>query len=138
RGIKTAMTFGVELGGYVFTKAVLQEWGNYVVMGCQTANGTKNDTLFTYNKFLSALEKHGIFTAHLVVYNGNLTAGDSVSDNCYTLFSNFTDDDALFDNSWEGSLSDLQIDELKKSKKLVLRGKISRDQSYDVYINLDN
>src|SRR4029077_13536642 len=58
--------------------------------------------------------------------------------NVYTLFSGFTDEDSEFENFWEGDLSDLEIDELKKSKKLVLRGKISRDQAYDVFINTDN
>src|SRR5205807_62453 len=132
RGIKTAMTFGMELGGYNFDNTVLAEWGNYIVCACRTLNGTKNDTIILYNKFLGSLDKQSLFAAHLVIYNGNLIAGDSISDNCYTLFSGFTDDDSTFDNSWESNLSQLQIDEIKKTKKLILQGHISRDQTYDV------
>ena len=91
-----------------------------------------------YHKKTGAIDLTSISASCLANYNGTVIMGDAITANVYSLFTGFTDDDSEFENFWEGDLSDLEIDELKKCKKLVLKGKISRDQSYDVYINLDN
>lgn len=138
RGIKTAMTFGIDLSAYTFDKAVVFEWGNYIVTACYTNDAAANNTLIMFNKFLGSLERITLSASHLANYNGNLIGGDSISDNCYALFMNFDDDDSEINNSWEGALSELTTEELKKVKRLVMSGLISKDQSYDVYVETDN
>src|SRR5205807_2285382 len=123
---------------YTFDKAVIFEWGNFIVTACYSNDTTKNNTLIMFNKFLGSLEKQTLSASHLANYNGTLVGGDSISDNCYTLFTNFDDDDSTINNSWEGNLSLINTEELKKTKKLVLAGLISKDQSYDAYVATDN
>ena len=44
----------------------------------------------------------------------------------------------MITNSWEGWLSDLELEGLKKSKKLVVQGAIGPDQDIEVYVDIDN
>lgn len=129
---------GLDLSNYRFDKAVLREWGDFILIECRYKDSTKNDTLITYNKIHGVFDKHTLSASSLVIYNGTLVAGDSVSSNNYTLFSGFDDDDSLINNSWEGALSDFGTDYIKKVKKFVVAGKIQASQSFDIYIALDN
>lgn len=129
---------GLNLTDYRFDKAVVREWGDYVLFACRHKDSTKNDTLITYNKMTGALDKHSLSVSSLAIYNGTLVCGDSLSNNCYTLFSGFDDDDSLINNSWEGALSDLGTDYLKKIKKFIVQGRIQASQSFDIYISIDN
>lgn len=129
---------GIDLSNYRFDKAVVREWGDYILVACRYKDATKNNTLLTYNKVTGAWDKHDLSASALVLYNGTLVGGDSLSSNSYTLFSGFDDDESLIANSWEGNLSDLEIEYLKKCKKFILQGKIQASQAYEVYIAVDN
>jgi hypothetical protein len=129
---------GLDLSNYRFDKAVMREWGDFVILACRYKDSSKNDTLITYNKLHGSLDKHTLSASSLVVYNGTLVCGDSVSSNNYTLFSGFDDDDSLINNSWEGSLSDFGTDYIKKVKKFIVQGKIQASQSFDIYVALDS
>jgi hypothetical protein len=94
--------------------------------------------LAVYHKKTGAIDFTTFTVSCLANYNGTVIMGDTITGNVYTLFSGFTDDDSEFENFFEGDLSDLDIEELKKTKHLILKGKISRDQAYDVYLDLDN
>jgi hypothetical protein len=129
---------GLDLSNYRFDKAVLREWGDFILISSRSKDSPKNDTLVTYNKIQAAFDKHTISVSSLVVYNGTLVAGDSVSSNSYILFSGFDDDDSTISNSWEGALSDFGTDYVKKIKKFIIRGKIQPAQGFDIYVALDN
>lgn len=129
---------GLNLENYRFDKAVIREWGDNILVACRDKDDAKNQTIFTYNKISGAWDKHDLFAWHLEIYNGTMVAGDSLSDNCYTLFSGFDDDDSLINNSWESNLSELGIAELKKVKKLPVQGLIQSEQILQVSIATDN
>jgi hypothetical protein len=74
----------------------------------------------------------------LSIFDGVLEAGDSLTPNTFELFSGYDDDEAIIDNYWESILTDLQIKALKKCKRLILSGEINPDQSYKIYLDLDN
>lgn len=129
---------GMNLSDYRFDKAVVREWGDYVVFACRYKDSTKNDTLITYNKINGALDKHDLSASGVAIYNGTLVAGDSVSDNSYVFFSGFDDDESLIDNAWEGNLTGFGTDYLKKVRKLIVQGRIQAAQSFDIYCTDDN
>lgn len=138
RSVK-GIILGVDLSGYVFDKAAMAEWGDYIVVAMRRVNSEANDRILIYNKNSGAFSFHDYFASCFIVYNGDLLAGDSVSNNVYVLFSGFDDDDSLIStNFYETELSDLAIQELKKCKKLVIQGLISPSQSFDVSASVDN
>ena len=71
-------------------------------------------------------------------YNGALVVGDSLSDNVLELFSGFDDNGSTIDNFWDGNLTDHQIAELKRTKRLWVRGEIARGQILKIYLAIDN
>lgn len=129
---------GLDLSNYRFDKAVIREWGDFVVVACRTKDATKNDTLFTYSKINGSWDAHSLSASSLIIYNGTLVGGDSVSSNSYTLFSGFDDDDSTIANGWEGALVDLGTDYLKKIKGFVIQGRIQASQSFQVWIAVDS
>lgn len=138
RATRQGVVLGVELSAYEFDQAVIEEWGDYVLFGVRRASSTVNDRLFVYSKKTGAIIPTTFSPSCLANYDGSLIMGDSITGNVYILFSSWTDDDSDIENYLELDLSDLDIEELKKTKRLILKGKISPDQAYDVYINLDN
>jgi len=138
RKAKNGAAWGVKLSDYRFEKAVAHEWGEYIVFACRHKDSTNNNTIITFNKLTQVLDKQDISASSFATYNGTLLVGDSVSDNVYVGFSGFDDDDSVIPNYWEGNLSPLDVQELKKSKKFVVQGLISPEQIVKVYIAVDN
>lgn len=129
---------GLDLSGYEFDKAVMDEWGDYVILLARTSNSSENNRMIMYNKKSGAMDTMDIYGSCIVKYNGNLLVGDSVTDNVYEILTGFDDNNANIANYWISNLSTLQIEELKKCKKLVVQGQISRDQALRVSIAVDN
>lgn len=138
RKAKSGAAWGLDLSGYLFDKGVTWEWGEYILFACRTSGSTANDTVITFNKLTQSLDKHDLKANCFATYNGALLVGDSISSNVYTAFSGFDDDGSVIANSWEGSLSTLDIEELKKCKKLVVQGLIGAEQMLEVYASVDN
>ena len=67
-----------------------------------------------------------------------LTWTAMVSYNVYEVFTGWDDDDTLINNYWIGNLSNLEIDEIKKVKKLDIQGIISENQAFNIYAAIDN
>lgn len=128
----------LDLSGYLFDKCASIEFDDYILFACRQSTSTENNRVFLYNKVYRTYDILDYYVSCFAINNGALWAGDSIQNNVYELFSGYDDDDSLIDNYWESNNDDFDIDRLKKTKKLVLQGLIQRDQSYDVYLNLDN
>jgi hypothetical protein len=138
RTTKQAVVLGINLSGYRFDKAVVFEFADFILFSCRTEDATENDTTFIYSKKSGSIDRMDYCATCFAIYGGNLIAGDSLTGNVYQLFSGYDDDDSLIDNVWESDLSDLEIDELKKCKKIVPRGYIQPEQLVDIYVSIDN
>lgn len=136
--IPQPVTLNVDLTGYSFDKCAALEWGDYILFACRTADSPINNRLIAYNKLWKSIDYLPYFISCLAVYNGVLICGDSGSNNAYELFSGVDDDDSTIENYWEGALDDLQVKELKKTKRLWLEGDIGPDQSAEVWVAYDN
>jgi hypothetical protein len=128
----------LDLSSYLFTKAILQDWGRYLAMACRTQDSTVNNRLFLYDKLIKSWDIHDYYCSTLEIYNGTLVGGDSITDNVFTLFSGEDDDDSLISNFWNGNLSDNGLDRLKKAKRFKLQGAIGPDQQLKVSLSFDN
>lgn len=127
----------LNLEDYRFDKAVVYEYGEMILWACRHKDSTENDTAFVYNKRLRLFEKHDYAASCFATYNGALVAGDSITDNAYELFSGFDDNGNTIPNYWEGNLTKLQIEQLKKVRRFWVQGEISRDQTLKIYLSFD-
>lgn len=127
----------LDLVGYSFDKSFAIEWNQYIVFAARTNDSTENNRLFLYSKIFGSWDIIDFFCSTLSIKSGALIGGDSVTDNVYTLFANFDDDNNVPNAYWIGNIDDYGIQGLKKTRKLWLEGEIQPDQSYDIDISLD-
>lgn len=135
--VPAEMSSNLDLTGYLFDKAVVYEWGDYILFVGRKQSSTTNDTLFLYNKVWKAFDIASLYASCLATYGGLLIGGDSITNNVSEFFTGFDDDNVDIDNSWEGNLTRLGVSELKKLKDIVIDGYISPSISVDVYLNTD-
>lgn len=120
---------------------VAYRWGDYEIFCVQekineVAN-TFNSVMWIHNVVSDAWDKLNYYASVLVEYNGTLVAGDSISNNPYTLFSGFDEDGDVIENYWTSSDLNLGSDHLKNCRRMVIEGLIQTEQSYDVELSYD-
>jgi hypothetical protein len=135
--VPIVISFNIDLSSFDFSQCVAHKWGDYLLFSCKTADSDNADRVFAYNTQWKSFDMTNYFASCFDNYNGALWVGDSASDNVYQAFTGFASNDALIENYWEGKLSQIGVDEIKKFKRLTLRGKIGPDQSIRVSISYD-
>lgn len=127
----------IDLNSYAFDKAVLKEWGIYYVLLCRTKESTVNNRAFFYNTVWGSWDITDYRGGVLEEYNGSLVSGDSGSDNVFALFSGFTDEEANIENRWVSGDDDLDVPGMKQMNRMLVEGKIAKDQELQIWISLD-
>lgn len=130
-------SLNIDLSGYEFDKAAGIEWNDYVLIACRSGDSDVNNRLIMFNRMWNSWDVVDYYASCFAVYQGTLLAGDSISDNVYTLFSGVDDDDSVISNSWAGKNDELDIPGLKKNKRLVVEGNIGPDQEIEVFADTD-
>lgn len=128
----------LNLENYVFDSASGIEWGDYVMFACRTKDSSYNNRVIVYDKLWKSFDIHDYTVSCFEIYDGELKAGDSISNNVYTLFSGFDDDDSDVTGEWISNRDKLDYDGLKRVRKLQLQGEIQINQKYKVYVSLDS
>ena len=126
-----------KFSNYDFSDCTMDVYERYILVACRVSGSTVNDTILLcdiQNKTVDIVS-YGVRT--FARSNGELYAGSSVAQNIYKLFNGFDDDGNIVDNFWIGKAETWNTNKLKKYRKLRLKGNISPDQSYQVYINYD-
>ena len=93
--------------------------------------------MFIYNKNNKTWDLLDYPVSRLAEYLGTLLAGDSVSDNVFTLFSGFTDDNDLINNYYTTGDLDLMINGIKRFTRFAVEGLIVGSQNYDIEMSFD-
>ena len=86
-----------------------------------------------YNKKWELWNKIDGYFRCFTIFNGKLYGGSSVNNNVSQLFSGYEDVEAV----WEAKDWDLDIEELKKCKKLVVEGEMAESQELIVETSAD-
>jgi hypothetical protein len=136
--VPVAATDAFKIGDYDFTGCDMVTWGDYVAFTGKSSSASFNDKLFLFHRIYRSIDVFDWSLQYLAVYNGALVGGESISDNVYTLFSGFDDDNFGYEAEWESSLDNLDIDSLKKTKRLRVNGAIGPSQKIYVYVAYDN
>jgi len=113
-------------------------WGDYVAFTGRTTDVDYNNKLFLFHRIYRSVDVINWSLTKLAVYNGALIGGESISNNVYTLFSGYDDDNFGYEAEWESSLDNLDIEGLKKTKRLRVNGAIGITQKIYVYVAYDN
>lgn len=131
----------LDISGHAFDYCVAFRWGDYEIFCVQEkTNGTANDfnsVMYIRNVISGAWDRLDYHVSVTAEYLGSLIAGDSISSNVYTLFSGFDDDGDIIPNYWTSSDLNLDSENLKKVKRMVIDGLIQRDQDIKIYIAYD-
>ena len=138
-----AISDRIDLSIYGHDKAVVWRWGDYEIFSSQ---GKTNETADNFNSVTwirniasenNVWDRLNYFISSLVEYNGTLIAGDSISNNCYVLFSGYDEDGDVIENYWNSSILNLGTDNLKNCRKMVVDGIIQKDQELEVWLSYD-
>ena len=136
--IPVPISNNLQLSGYRFDQAAGGEYGDYIIFDCRTSDSTTNNRMLVYNRIMKTWDVVDFYSTIKAVYDGALVVGDTVTGNVYQVFSGSDDDGAgSITNHWDSNLTRLQVEELKKVKKLILNGSIGSEQSISVWLNLD-
>lgn len=131
----------INFSGFAFDKATVFEWGNYILLSCQQIrNGATDDfnsRTFIYNKKTGVWDVTDYAASMFADFEGSLLAGDSVSNNVFTLFSGFDDDEALIPNEWTSGQLNFGMDGQKRFTRMILQGLIQSAQSVKVQLSFD-
>lgn len=131
----------LDLSGYAFDKCVAFRWGDYEIFCAQEYTNSvaneHNSVMFVHNVVADSWDILDYYASSLEEYNGTLIAGDSVSNNVYTLFSGFDEDGDIISNHWTSSDLNLGTDNLKNCRRMVIDGLIQQDQSLKVSLSYD-
>lgn len=123
---------------YEFDQAVVDTWGENIVVMARTPDSTLNNRLFVVNVYQN-------YSVDITYYGGNTVAknqgllyvGDSITDTVYEVFSGFDDLNNTIDNYWNGKAETYGSEKLKRFRFLRLKGLIDPAQTIEVWVNFD-
>ena len=137
----TLISKALNLSPYAFTKAVIFEWGIYVLMSFQQIrNGVTdnfNSRTFIYNKKSGVWDLLDYPCSRLAEYTGSLISGDPLSNNVFTLFSGFDDDGLTIPNYWTSGYTNFGVPGQKIAHRLKIDGLIQTSQNVDISLSYD-
>ena len=127
-----------KFSNYVFDDCTIDTYDRYVLVACKTTDATNNDRLLLCDLTNKTVDITSYTTRTFAKKDGYLYMGSSVSQTVYQLFTGFDDDNYAITNYWTGKGETWSQSKLKKYSKIRLKGSISPDQSYEVYISYDD
>jgi hypothetical protein len=137
----TPISDALDLTGHSFDYCVAFRWGDYEIFCVQEkVAGIPNEfnsVMYARNVVSNTWDRFNYYASCLAEYNGALVAGDSISNNIYTLFSGFDEDGDVIENYWTSSDLNLGTDHLKNCRRMVIDGLIQSDQSIKVSLSYD-
>lgn len=127
-----------KFANYLYDDCTIDTFERYILVSCKTLTATSNNTILLCDMTNKTVDITS-YTARTFARNGGyLYMGSSISQTVYQLFSGFDDDGFSISNSWTGKGETWGTSRLKKYAKIRLKGNISADQSYSVYVSYDD
>lgn len=128
----------LELSSYRFDRAVIKEYGDYILVACRTQDSTINNRLIVYNKIWKCFDIMDYRCSTLEENYGTLIAGDDGSNNVFKLFDSFSDEEANIPNYWRSNKTNIGVEGSKETNLFYIKGLISPDQQIKIKISLDD
>lgn len=136
-----AISDALDLTNDVFDYSVAYRWGDYEIFCVQektnATDNTYNSKMYVRNIVSGAWDILDYYASCLDTYNGTLIAGDSVTNNVYTLFSGYDEDGDVISNYWTSSDLNFKSENLKTCRRMVIDGLIQKEQSIQISLSYD-
>lgn len=127
-----------KFANYLYDDCTIDTYERYIIVACKTLDATQNNIILLCDMTNKTVDIT-TYTARTFARNGgSLYMGSSIVQSVYQLFSGFDDDGYSISNYWTGRGETWGTSNLKKYRHIVLKGLISADQSYEVYISYDD
>lgn len=138
-----------KFANYLYDDCSMETYERFILVACKSLNATNNDTLLLCDVQADTVNITNYSGRTFPSNNGNLYMGSSITQSVYQLFSGFDDDGYSIENYWIGKGETYAIksrslkyaafgQNLKKYRKIRLKGNIALNQSYGVYIDYDD
>lgn len=131
----------LDLSPFDFDYCVAYRWGDYDIFCVQEklagVSNPHNSVMWIRNVVSGAWDRLNYYASCLATFQGTLLAGDSVTNNVYTLFSGYDEDGDVIQNYWTSGNLNLKTENLKNCRRMVISGLIQTDQSYRVSLSYD-
>jgi len=127
-----------KFANYKYDDCTIDTYERYILVACKTADATNNDIVLLCDITDKTVDITSYQCRTFAKNGSELFMGSSVSETIYQLFSGFDDDGFSIENNWIGKAETWDTNKLKKYRKMRLKGSISADQSYAVYVNYDD
>ncbi len=125
-----------NFGNYNYNTAVLNTYGQFIVMACTT--DVINDTLLLMDKSKNTVDIIPYPASTLAKDSTNLYAGSPYTESIYQLFTGVDDDGGIIDNFWIGKGDTYESEALKKYRRLRFKGLIDPSQYCEIYLSYDD
>jgi len=126
-----------KFSDYTYDECGFSTYDRWITIFCKSTGADNNDTILMCN-----IEAK---TVDIVAYSGKMAVqdgdafyvGDSITQNVYSTFSGFDDLDATIQAYWDSKDNLFGITNLKKTRRLRIKGAIDPDQVVKVYLAVE-
>lgn len=138
-----------KFANYLYDDCTIETYDRYILVACKTLDAVNNDTILLCDVQAGIVNITNYAGRTFVSNDGLLYMGSSIVQSIYNLFSGFDDDGYAISNFWIGKGETYAIksrslkfaafgQSLKKFRKIRIKGGISLNQSFGVYISYDD
>lgn len=134
-----AISDNLDLTPFGHATCVVYRWGDYEIFCVQKKTlgvfDGYNSVMLVRNVVSGAWDRLDYYASCLTEYNGQLIAGDSITNNALLLFSGFDENGDVIPNYWTSTDLDLGLSNLKTCRRMVIDGLIQQDQQLEVQVS---
>ena len=123
---------------YTYDECVIDTYGMYVLVSCKSSGADANDTTLLLDVANNKVDITGYGASTFAKDGTNLYMGSPVTQSIYQLFTGVDDDNGIVENYWESKDELYGAENLKKVKRLRLKGLIDTSQYYELFEKFDN
>ncbi len=127
-----------DFSKYEWDYCAMGTFGEFIVFSGRTPDSEVNNRLFLYNNRRQTIDVLPYAAKTITTNGGYLYTGDVQTDNVYEILTGYDDDGDTVDNYWISNDEKFGAEDLKKVKRLRLKGLITTEQVVEVYVSYDN
>ena len=126
-----------NLSGFTWDSIAMETYGEYVVFSGKTKGSSSNNRLFLFNQRRNVMDVANQNINNFAKDAGILYGGSSANFSIYQVLTGYDNDGTTQENYWIGRGELFETQALKKVKRFIIKGQISRDVKLKVYVSED-
>lgn len=123
---------------YDMTECNIESWQQWIVVTAKNFNSVGNDVMFLVDIVAGTVDRIKYRCQCMSKDGATLYIGDTITENVFSLFDGFDDDQKIIDAYWTSKADLLEIGALKKVRRQRFQGQIDPGQVVEVYIGTDD